>query len=70
VLAEICRRLAAGRSTADCRDLRGVAYLLGGKEELHDHRWDDANCDSRTIELPSFEQVTADKRAEVERERS
>jgi uncharacterized radical SAM protein YgiQ len=66
VLAEICRRLAAGRSTADCRDLRGVAYLLGGKEELPEHRWDDANCDSRTVELPSFEQVTADKRAFAE----
>ncbi|HEX6812947.1 MAG TPA: YgiQ family radical SAM protein, partial [Planctomycetota bacterium] len=32
VLVEVCRRLAAGRALADCRDLRGVAYLLGSKE--------------------------------------
>src|SRR5688572_23603341 len=61
VLGEICRRLAAGRPISDCRDLRGVAYLLGSKESLPEHRFDDASCDNRTVELPSFEQVGADK---------
>ena len=31
VLLEVCRRLAAGKTIRDCRDLRGVAYLLGAK---------------------------------------
>ncbi|MGE3172053.1 MAG: YgiQ family radical SAM protein [Planctomycetota bacterium] len=60
-LLEICRRLDEGRTVADCRDLRGVAYLLGGKEALPEHRFDDAACDNRTVELPSFEEITADK---------
>ncbi|MBX3463433.1 MAG: YgiQ family radical SAM protein [Planctomycetes bacterium] len=61
VLVEICRRLAAGRPIADCRDLRGVAYLLGARETLPEHQWHDAACDNRTVELPSFEQVRADR---------
>src|SRR5688572_17555968 len=32
VIVEIARRLAAGRSVKDLRDLRGVAYLLGASE--------------------------------------
>ena len=61
VLVEICKRLAAGKKIQDCRDLRGVAYLLGSKETLPAHEWHDAACDNQTIELPSFEDVTADK---------
>ncbi|MBL8723350.1 MAG: YgiQ family radical SAM protein, partial [Planctomycetes bacterium] len=61
VLLEVCRRLALGQKITDCRDLRGVAYLLGGKEALPAHEWHDAACDNRTVELPSFEQVTTDK---------
>jgi len=61
VLVEVCRRLAAGRKPADCRDLRGVAYLLGSSEPLPEHRFDDAACDNQTVELPSHEQVRADK---------
>jgi len=61
VLVEICRRLAAGRPIADCRDLRGVAYLLGGKEPLPAHEWHDAACDNRDVELPGFEQIKSDK---------
>lgn len=61
VLVEVCRRLATGRPITDCRDLRGVAYLLGGKEPLPAHEWHDAACDQKTVELPSFEQVAADK---------
>src|SRR5262249_22745512 len=63
VLVEICRRLAEGRSIRDCRDLRGAAYLLGQKEALPAHEWRDAACDNQTVELPSFEQIGADKNA-------
>lgn len=61
VLVEICRRLRDGRKIAECRDLRGVAYLLGQKEALPAHEWHDAACDNRTVELPGFEAITADK---------
>ena len=61
VIVEVCRRLATGKTIRDCRDLRGVAYLLGSKESLPAHEWHDADCDNKTLELPSFEQVTADK---------
>lgn len=65
-VVEIARRLSAGEGRKALRDLRGVAYLLGKTETLPDHRFprpeaDDA--DPRTIELPSFEDVTADLRA-------
>ena len=46
---------------SDCRDLRGVAYLLGSKEPLPTHEWHDAHCDNQTVALPSLEEVTADK---------
>jgi len=61
VIVEICKRLAAGRSIRDCRDLRGVAYLLGSKEPLPAHEWHDAASDNQTVELPGFEAITADK---------
>src|SRR5919198_2266085 len=32
VIVEIARRLAAGKTVKDLRDLRGVAYVLGAKE--------------------------------------
>ena len=41
-IVEIARRLAAGETVAALRDLRGVAYLLGRKETLPAHRFDDA----------------------------
>ena len=62
-IVTIARRLAAGEKIEALRDLRGVAYLLGRKETLPDHRFDDAACDGRTIELPSFEEVARDKTA-------
>ncbi len=61
VLVEICRRLRDGKQITDCRDLRGVAYLLGAKETLPAHEWHDAACDNHTVELPSFEQVRDDR---------
>ncbi len=60
-ITEIARRLDAGEPIAAMRDLRGVAYLLGRTETLPPHRFDDAACDGRTIELPSFEAVGSDK---------
>src|SRR5262249_34665237 len=61
VLLEVARRLQAGGSIQDCRDLRGVAYLLGQKEALPGHDFAAAGCDARaagrTVALPSFEQV-------------
>jgi len=55
------RRLAAGEPVAALRDLRGVAYLLGRREELPDHRWEDSRGDGATRELPSFEEVRSDR---------
>ncbi|MCK5945266.1 MAG: YgiQ family radical SAM protein, partial [Planctomycetes bacterium] len=66
VLVEICERLRAGGTVADCRDLRGVAYLLGSKEELPAHEWRDAACDNRTVEMPSLDEVKQDHRAFAE----
>ena len=62
-IVEIMQRLQAGKTIADCRDLRGVAYLLGSKEELPDHQWHDAASDNQTVAMPSFEEVKADKHA-------
>ncbi len=56
-LLEIVRRLAAGESIRELRDVRGVAYRLGASEKPPD---DD------TITLPSYEQVSTDKRAFAE----
>jgi uncharacterized radical SAM protein YgiQ len=55
-ILEIARRLDAGESVADLRDMRGVAYLLGKNDALPDPG-------RSTIELPSFETVSTDKRA-------
>ena len=60
-IVEICSRLRDGKTIADCRDLRGVAYLLGTKEQLPPHEWHDAACDNKTVAMPSFEEVKADK---------
>ena len=54
VIVEIARRLAAGESVNDLRDMRGVAYLLGKNEGL-------PHAEQPTVDLPSFESVKADK---------
>ena len=61
VIVDVCRRLAAGKTIRECRDLRGTAYLLGGKEELPQHAWHDAACDNKTIAMPSHHEVVSDK---------
>jgi len=58
----IAQRLAAGEEVSALRDLRGVAYLLGAKQELPAHTFGlmDAAPD---VELPDFEAVREDARA-------
>ncbi len=53
-LVEIARRLQAGETVKDLRDLRGVVYRLGASES--------PPADD-TITLPSYEQVVADRYA-------
>jgi uncharacterized radical SAM protein YgiQ len=52
-IVEIARRLKAGKTLKDCRDLRGVAYYLGASEA--------APAGEDWVELPSFEQVKGSK---------
>jgi uncharacterized radical SAM protein YgiQ len=66
-IVEIARRLAAGQTVKDLRDLRGVAYALGAKEEIPEWR-DQAQGlqplgvrGPDTLTLPTFEQVSTDK---------
>src|SRR5438874_3708917 len=50
-IVAIARRLAAGESVRDLRDLRGVAYALGAREEPP----------ADALVLPSYEEVKADR---------
>ncbi len=52
-IVEIAKRLAAGQTVKDLRDMRGVAYALGAKE--------DPPADA--IRLPSYDEVKTDKPA-------
>ncbi|MCA9102511.1 MAG: YgiQ family radical SAM protein [Planctomycetales bacterium] len=56
-IAEIARRLAAGQTVRDLRNLRGVVYRLGASEEPPSEG---------AIELPSCEEVERDKLAFAE----
>jgi uncharacterized radical SAM protein YgiQ len=51
LILEIARRLDAGHTVKDLRDMRGVAYALGASEAPP----------AEAIVLPSYEQVCADK---------
>jgi uncharacterized radical SAM protein YgiQ len=63
-IVEIARRLAAGQSIKNLRDLRGIAYSLGAKESQHFHAQGRPSLGFDQIELlPSFEEVCDDKRA-------
>jgi len=55
-IVQIARRLAAGESLRDLRDMRGVAYAMGASESPPDD----------ALVLPSFEQVRDDKGAFAE----
>lgn len=59
-IVEIARRLDAGQSVRELRDMRGVAYALGAKQSPPE------SVASELIELPSFEQVSTDKMAFAE----
>lgn len=50
-IIEIARRLDAGETVKDLRDMRGIAYALGASETPPED----------AIELPSFEEVSSDK---------
>ncbi|MCX7699326.1 MAG: YgiQ family radical SAM protein [Gemmataceae bacterium] len=67
-IVEIARRLAAGQTVRDLRDLRSVAYALGAKETADFlRRWQDAaDSPSKPVLLPSYEQVKADRYAFAE----
>ena len=54
----IAQCLAAGKTI---RDLRGVAYLLGKRDPVPDHSFGPEPLGREVIELPSFEEVKADK---------
>jgi uncharacterized radical SAM protein YgiQ len=64
LIVEIARRLAAGGTLAECRDLRGTAYLLKKSEPVPpappEMRSTGTPADE-TLELPTFEEVAADK---------
>jgi len=57
-IVEIARRLAAGKSVRDLRDLRGVAYALGASEPPPV-----STPEREVVEIPSFEEVSTDKLA-------
>jgi len=63
-ILEIARRLAAGETVRDLRDMRGMAYLLGAKES--EERFADPSREPAFLRLPSFETVAADKPAFAE----
>ncbi|HUG20734.1 MAG TPA: YgiQ family radical SAM protein [Planctomycetaceae bacterium] len=63
-ILEIAKRLAAGETVRDLRDMRGVAYALGAKES--EERFGDPSSEPTILRLPSFETVARDKRAFAE----
>ena len=52
-IVEIARRLAGGEAVRDLREMRGVAYALGAKEQPP----------AEAIVLPSFEEIKVDRHA-------
>jgi uncharacterized radical SAM protein YgiQ len=67
-IVEIARRLAAGQTVRDLRDMRGVAYALGASESEPGQTLlrSVAKHQQPAILLPSYEEVKADKLAFVE----
>lgn len=55
-IVEIAKRLQAGETVKDLRDMRGVAYALGASEKPPED----------SLVLPSYEQVSTDKMAFAE----
>ncbi|MDO4570933.1 MAG: YgiQ family radical SAM protein [Planctomycetia bacterium] len=77
-LLEVLRRLDAGATPAEIRDLRGISWRLGASEFLNreepteegaEPTWttiDEAKMPSDLVRLPSVEEVQNDKKAFVE----
>jgi uncharacterized radical SAM protein YgiQ len=61
---EVADRLRRGEKMEDLRDVRGTAYLISDAE-MKAHEADPAKraADRKTVVLPSYEEVIADKRA-------
>ncbi len=57
-IVEIARRLQSGDMAKDLRDMRGIAYVMGAKEE--------PPCGVDVVALPSFETIREDKSAFAE----
>jgi len=57
-IVEIAARLSAGETVKDLRDMRGVAYALGAKEQ--------PPTGDGVVVLPTYERVRADKQAFAE----
>jgi uncharacterized radical SAM protein YgiQ len=66
LIVEIARRFAAGQTSRQMRDLRGVAYLTGAKETADELARLEREAIGGVERLPSYEEVAADKRAFVE----
>src|SRR4029078_10635713 len=66
-VVEIARRLAAGKTVKDLRDLRGVTYALGAKESETEKAlgWPSVGFE-RVESLPHYEAVKGDKLAFAE----
>ena len=58
-IVEMAKRLAAGETVRDMRDMRGVAYVLGASETPPPQQADAWPVDAEII--PSFEAVKTDK---------
>jgi uncharacterized radical SAM protein YgiQ len=65
-IVEIARRLAAGETVKELRDLRGAAYVLGASESDRLRLSAKPQAAEDFLLLPSFEQVKSDKLAFVE----
>ncbi len=61
-IVEIAKRLQAGQTVKDLRDLRGIAYALGAKESETFQPPDSFACQT----IPSYESIKSDKRAFAE----
>jgi uncharacterized radical SAM protein YgiQ len=70
-IVEIARRLAAGQTVRDLRDMRGIAYALGASESIQARSASEGSVSSLArqscnVVLPSYEEVKTNKLAFAE----